>query len=127
MKNTDWHEIDKIPLPDRLEERLSASIDKWETEERLTLSPRHGKKKWTGIAAGIAVAVGIGWYALPKPEKPDVRFSAYDTYTDPVKAKEEIERAVNLIAYNFERGIKQLDKMEAATQKAQKAINKYLN
>ena len=39
MDELNWKELEQIPIPEGLEERLSAKIDEWEKREKKTLSP----------------------------------------------------------------------------------------
>ncbi|MBR5706867.1 MAG: hypothetical protein IKX55_04770 [Bacteroidaceae bacterium] len=63
MDKIDYKELEKIPVPEGLEERLSMQIDMWEKEENSRR--RHSFVLGrilpaTGIAACLAVAVTLG-------------------------------------------------------------------
>ena len=93
MDKIDYKELEKIPVPQDLEERLSMQIDMWEKEENSRR--RHGfvlKRLLpaTGIAACLAVAVALG----------------IKTHNDNIQKTEE---AMDLLFYAFELGSKNTD------------------
>jgi hypothetical protein len=49
-----------------------------------------------------------------------------DTYQDPVQAQQEAERALNLLAYNLNKGMGHLEKAKALSDKTEKTLNKQL-
>jgi hypothetical protein len=49
-----------------------------------------------------------------------------DTYQDPVLAQQEAERALNLLAYNLNKGMGHLEKAKALSDKTEKTLNKQL-
>ena len=93
MDKIDYKEIEKIPVPEGLEERLSMQIDMWEKEENNRR--RHGfvlKRilPATGIAACLAVAVALG----------------IKTHNDNIQKTQE---AMDLLFYAFEQGAQNTD------------------
>ena len=50
-----------------------------------------------------------------------------DTYQDPVMAKQEAERALNLLAMNLNKGMEQLEKVNTISEKAERTLNDQLN
>ena len=78
--------LEQIPIPEGLEERLSAKIDEWETHPQ----------------------------PLPK--------GGEDTYQDPVKAQQEAERALNMLAMNLNKGMGHLEKAKALSEKTEQSF-----
>ena len=154
MEGLNWKELEQIPIPEGLEERLSAKIDEWEKEtlsptlprngegdhpESLSLrskpngSPHHGGDvrrterlfSWLAIAASIVLVFGVGYYFLSHEEP--VNLAEQDTYQDPVVAQQEAEKALNLLAYNLNKGMGQLEKAKAISERTETTLNKQLN
>ena len=121
--------LEQIPIPEGLEERLSAKIDEWEQEEMKQkaqyrrLLPR--SLRYTAIAASVALVFGIGYHYLQLDEP--VNLAEQDTYQDPVLAQQEAERALNLLAANLNKGMGHLEKAKALSDKAENTLNKQLN
>lgn len=118
--------LEQIPIPEGLEERLSKKIDEWEKEEKQTarriLLPR--ALRYTAVAASIALVFGVGFHYLRQNEP--VNFAEQDTYQDPVKAQQEAERALNLLAINLNKGMGHLERAKALSDKAEKTLNEQL-
>ena len=120
--------LEQIPIPEGLEERLSAKIDEWEQEEakqkaqRRRLLPRSLRS--TAVAASVALVFGVGFHYLQQDEPTNL--AELDTYQDPVKAQQEAERALNLLAANLNKGMGQLEKANALSDKAENTLNKQL-
>ena len=120
--------LEQIPIPEGLEERLSAKIDEWEQEEtrhkaqRRRLLPR--SLRYTAIAASIALVFGMGYHYLQQDEP--VNLAEQDTYQDPILAQQEAERALNLLAANLNKGMGHLEKAKALSDKAENTLNKQL-
>ena len=121
--------LKQIPIPEGLEERLSAKIDEWEQEERKQKAQSRSlplrSLRYTAIAASIALVFGTGFHYLRKDEL--VNLAEQDTYHDPVKAQQEAERALNLLAANLNKGMGHLEKAKALSDKAENTLNKQLN
>lgn len=120
--------LEQIPIPEGLEERLSAKIDEWEQEERNQKVQRRrllpSVLRYTAVAASVALVFGVGYHYLQKDEP--VNLAEQDTYQDPVKAQQEAERALNLLAANLNKGMGHLEKAKAQSDKAEKTLNKQL-
>ena len=118
--------LEQIPIPEGLEERLSAKIDQWEREEQKarqhTLMPR--VLRYTAVAASLALVFGVGLHLLNN-DTPSNQ-AEQDTYQDPVLAQQEAERALNLLAYNLNKGMGHLEKAKALSDKTEKTLNKQL-
>jgi hypothetical protein len=120
--------LEQIPIPEGLEERLSAKIDEWEQEER-NQKAQHRRLlpsvlRYTAFAASVALAFGVGYHFLRQDEP--INLAEQDTYQDPVKAQQEAERALNLLAANLNKGMGHLEKAKALSDKAEKTLNKQL-
>ena len=118
--------LEQIPIPEGLEERLSAKIDQWEREEQKarqhTLMPR--VLRYTAVAASLALVFGVGLHLLNNDTPSNL--AEQDTYQDPVLAQQEAERALNLLAYNLNKGMGHLEKAKALSDKTEKTLNKQL-
>lgn len=138
MEGLNWKELDQIPIPEGLEERLSAKIDEWEDREKRKVNgepsvQRSQKSKYlfpsylkvTAIAASVALVFGVGYYFLSHEEP--VNLAEQDTYQDPVVAQQEAEKALNLLAYNLNKGMGQLEKAKAISERTETTLNKQLN
>ncbi len=120
--------LEQIPIPEGLEERLSAKINEWELEETRQkaqyrrLLPR--SLRYTAIAASVALVFGMSYHYLRQDEP--VNLAEQDTYQDPVLAQQEAERALNLLAANLNKGMGHLEKAKALSDKAENTLNKQL-
>jgi hypothetical protein len=148
MDELNWKELEQIPIPEGLEERLSAKIDEWEKtlplpslqgggrisakektgrsgKNSLPVGRVRGGSVWLAIAASIVLVFGVGYYFLSHEEP--VNLAEQDTYQDPVVAQQEAERALNLLAYNLNKGMGQLEKAKAISERTETTLNKQLN
>ena len=121
--------LEQIPIPEGLEERLSAKIDEWEREEKEQQKTRRRRQlpsilRYTAIAASVALVFGVGVHYLRLDEP--VNLAEQDTYQDPVLAQQEAERALNLLAANLNKGMGHLEKAKALSDKAETTLNKQL-
>ena len=77
MDELNWKELEQIPIPEGLEERLEKKIDEWEESEKRKVKSEESKHshlshlrpltsylKVTAIAASIALIFGVGFYFL---------------------------------------------------------------
>ncbi len=129
--------LEQIPIPDGLEERLSKKIDEWEAQQPL---PREGSSeslpsgrleggvRWVAAAACLALVFGVGFHFLQREELPSSRegqgvgFAEQDTYQDPVKAQQEAERALNMLAMNLNKGMGHLERAKALSEKTEQSF-----
>ena len=121
--------LEQIPIPEGLEERLSAKIDEWEREEKEQQKTRRRRQlpsilRYTAIAASVALVFGVGVHYLRLDEP--VNLAEQDPYQDPVLAQQEAERALNLLAANLNKGMGHLEKAKALSDKAENTLNKQL-
>ena len=120
--------LEQIPIPEGLEERLSAKIDEWEKEEkqqtvkRRPLFPK--TLRYTAAAASVALVVGVGIHLLSQEKYQNL--AEQDTYQDPMQAKMEAERALNLLAMNLNKGMGHLEKAKALSDKTEQTLNEQL-
>ena len=128
MDELDYKALEQIPIPEGLEERLSAKIDEWEKEEKQqkaqhrTLLPR--ALRYTAVAASVALVFGVGYHLLSQEQY--VNLAEQDTYQDPLLAKQEAERALTLLAVNLNKGMGHLEKAKALGDKTEKTLNEQL-
>ena len=128
MDELDYKALEQIPIPEGLEARLSAKIDEWEQEEKQqkaqhrVLLPK--ALRYTAIAASFALVFGVGYHLLS--EDSIMNMAEQDTYQDPALAQQEAERALNLLAYNLNKGMGHLEKAKALSDKTEKTLNKQL-
>ena len=129
MDELDYKALEQIPIPEGLEERLSAKIDEWEKEDkqqkaqRRTLLPR--ALRYTAVAASIALVFSVGYHLLNQDKY--MNLAEQDTYQDPLLAQQEAERALTLLAVNLNKGMGHLEKAKALSDKTEKTINEQLN
>lgn len=120
--------LEQIPIPEGLEERLSAKIDEWEKEEKQqkakhrSLFPK--ALRYTAAAASVVLVVGIGIQLLNQEKYQNL--AEQDTYQDPMQAKMEAERALNLLAMNLNKGMGHLEKAKALSDKTEQTLNDQL-
>lgn len=107
-----------VDLPEGLEERLSASIGRWQKEsQRRRPWLRPSIRRWSiGIAASLLIAAGMGIY-LQKAEP-----KQHDTFTNPALAYQETQRALQLFATALQKGEAQMVKAEKTTLKVQQTL-----
>lgn len=111
--------LEQIPIPEGLEERLSAKIDEWEREEK---KPRRriSVLRYVAAAACFALVFGVGYHLMNKNE--NTNLAEQDTYHDPVKAQQEAERALNMLAMNLNKGMGHLEKAKALSDKTERSF-----
>ena len=111
--------LEQIPIPEGLEERLSAKIDEWEREEK---KPRRriNVLRYVAAAACFALVFGVGIHLISKNE--NTNLAEQDTYQDPVKAQQEAERALNMLAMNLNKGMGHLEKAKALSDKTEQSF-----
>lgn len=125
--------LEQIPIPEGLEERLSKKIDEWEAHPQplpkggeTSNTPPRGRWRGVAVAACLALVFGLGVHYLQREELPSSRegqgvaFAEQDTYQDPVKAQQEAERALNMLAANLNKGMGHLERAKALSEKTEK-------
>ena len=129
MDELDYKALEQIPIPEGLEERLSAKIDEWEMEEiqqkaqRRTLLPK--ALRYTAVAASVALVFGVGYHLLNQEKYTNL--AEQDTYQDPLLAQQEAERALTLLAVNLNKGMGHLEKAKALSDETEERLNEQLN
>ena len=116
-------ELEQIPIPEGLEERLSAKIDEWDAASRtVSLHPKHNTRKYIALAASFILVCGIGLYfALAPTNKGTI-----DTYDDPEIACLEAQKALQLLATNLNKGMAQYEAANAKGRQAEEILYKQL-
>ena len=121
--------LEQIPIPEGLEERLSAKIDEWEAKPTTPSIPPRGEAsntpprgRWRGVAAAacFALVFGVGYHLMNQEE--NTNLAEQDTYKDPVKAQQEAERALNMLAMNLNKGMGHLEKAKALSDKTEQSF-----
>ena len=122
--------LEQIPIPEGLEERLSKKIDEWEAKQPLPQPlPREGSSKslplgrlvrYVAAAACFALVFGVGFHLMNQEE--NTNLAEQDTYQDPVKAQQEAERALNMLAMNLNKGMGHLEKAKALSEKTEQSF-----
>ena len=129
MDTLNYEALERIPIPEGLEERLSAKIDEWEQEETKQKAQRRrllpSALRYMAVAASVALVLGVGLHLMRQDK--EVGLAEQDTYQDPLLAQQEAERALNLLAYNLNKGMGHLEKAKALSEKTEKSLNKQLN
>ena len=136
MDELNYEALERIPIPEGLEERLSAKIDEWDQEETKQKTQRRrlpSALRYMAVAASVALVLGVGLHLMRQDEElPSSRegqgwaLAEQDTYQDPLLAQQEAERALNLLAYNLNKGMGHLEKAKALSDKTEKSLNKQL-
>ena len=118
--------LEQIPIPEGLEERLSAKIDEWGAQQPLL---REGSSKslplgrlvrYVAAAACFALVIGVGYHLMNQEE--NTNLAEQDTYQDPVKAQQEAERALNMLAMNLNKGMGHLERAKALSDKTEQSF-----
>ena len=129
MDELNYEALERIPIPEGLEERLSAKIDEWEQEETKQKAQRRrllpSALRYMAVAASVALVLGVGLHLMRQDK--ETNLAEQDTYQDPLLAQQEAERALNLLAYNLNKGMGHLEKAKALSDKTEKSLNKQLN
>lgn len=130
MDQLNLKQLEQIPIPEGLTERLSTKIDQWEQEEKQQQRAQHRKLyvrmlRPAAIAACMALVFGVGYHLLSQDEYQNL--AEQDTYQDPVKAQQEAQRALTLLAVNLNRGMGHLEKAKALSDKTERTLNEQLN
>jgi len=126
--------LEQIPIPEGLEERLSKKIDEWGAHPQPL--PKGGESVASPLrrvvryvaAASIALVCGVGFHYLQREELPSsqerqgVTLAEQDTYQDPIKAQQEAERALNMLAMNLNKGMGHLEKAKALSDKTEQSF-----
>jgi negative regulator of sigma E activity len=128
MDALNYEALERIPIPEGLEERLSAKIDEWEQEETKQKAQRRrllpSALRYMAVAASVALVLGVGLHLMRQDK--ETGLAEQDTYQDPMLAQQEAERALNLLAYNLNKGMGHLEKVKALSDKTEKSFNKQL-
>ena len=130
MDELNFEALEKIPIPEGLEERLSKKIDEWEQEEKKEKAvtrrlPLPNILRYAAAAACVVLVFGVGYHILSQDKYTNL--AEQDTYQDPMVAQQEAERALMLLASNLNKGMGQLEKAKALSDKAEKTLNEQLN
>ena len=129
MDELNFEVLEKIPIPEGLEERLSKKIDEWEQEEKKEKAvtrrlPLPNILRYAAAAACVVLVFGVGYHILSQDKYTNL--AEQDTYQDPMVAQQEAERALMLLASNLNKGMGQLEKAKALSDKAENTLNKQL-
>jgi hypothetical protein len=130
MDELDYKALEQIPIPEGLEERLSAKIDEWEKKEKKQQkAKRHTLRpnilRYAAAAASIVLVIGVGYHLLSQDKY--MNLAEQDTYQDPMLAQQEAERALTLLAVNLNKGMGHMEKAKALSEKTEKTLNEQLN
>ena len=126
MDKLNWKELEQIPVPQGVEERLSAKIDEWALAEQVKKQPRWAVRKVVrdlSVAASLVLCLGIGWYSLQEREPENVALQ--DSYQNPEEAYAEAEKALNLLAYNLNKGMSHLRLAEISNKEYWTQMEEY--
>jgi hypothetical protein len=78
-----------------------------------------GVVRWVA-AACFALVFGVGFHLMNQEE--NTNLAEQDTYQDPVKAQQEAERALNMLAMNLNKGMGHLEKAKALSDKTEQSF-----
>ena len=123
MDELNIKELERIPIPEGLEERLSAKIDEWDAKT-LPLAGSNRRFVWRGLglAASFILVCGIGLYLALSPSNK----GSIDTYDDPEIACVEAQKALQLLATNLNKGMAQYEAVNVKGRQAEEILNKQL-
>ncbi len=124
MDKIDWNELERIPIPEGLEERLSNCIDEWAEQEKPRMVSVWMRR--VAVAACLAIVFGLGGYYYERSVSESENIALQDTFDNPEQAGKEVAKALNLLAYNLDRGVRQLERINAVTGSSEPAVNKVL-
>lgn len=113
---SDAAERQEIQIPEGMEQRLSALVDRLEAEEQEARMRRHNRRtlsyrsRWAAGLAVAAVASGLAFIVLtPRGGGHVIEVN------DPEDARIQTERALNLLATTLNKGVKGMEKAEKET------------
>lgn len=113
---SDAAERQEIQIPEGMEQRLSALVDRLEAEEQEARKRRHNRRtrsnasRWAAGLAVAAVAAGLAFIVLtPRGGGRVIEVN------DPEEARIQTERALNLLATTLNKGVKGMEKAEKET------------
>ncbi len=109
MDEMNWKDLEQIPVPEGLEQRICARIDAWEAEERARKRSSMHRGRWAAAAACLVIAFGVG-----------LQIKA-------INARRETEKAITQLAYNLSKGVQKLEEARAVSEKAEHTWEKILN
>ena len=76
--------------------------------------------RYVAAAACFALVFGVGYHLMNQEE--NTSLAEKDTYQDPVKAQQEAERALNMLAMNLNKGMGHLEKAKALSDKTEQSF-----
>ncbi len=101
----------EIPVPEGLEQRLSALIDKLEaTEQARQQRRRHTRSLWSVGLATAAIFAAAAFLLLAPPHS-----SRIHEIDDPEEARQQTERALKLLSTTFAKGVAGVEQAEHTT------------
>lgn len=117
-----------VRIPKGLESRLETLIDDLDAAEQDRKVRRLPLWKWaTGIAASLAILASLGIYFNRPADTPYyISEEVQSTITDPDEAYEITAQALTLVSMNLNKGLSQLQQVEANLERTNKIINKSL-
>ena len=119
--------LEQIPIPDGLDELtwdLIAGLPEDVAAGLVSILPK--VLRYTAAAASVVLVVGVGIHLLNQDRNVNMNLVQQDTYQDPVRARQEADRALNLLAYNLNKGMGQLEKAKALSDKTKQSFNEKL-
>lgn len=126
INDINLNELEQIPIPEGLEARLSAKIDEWEQAERKPRRTTPHTPLRYAAAAAVALLFIVGYPFLRSAEDGSAP-SPRDTFHDPLLARQEAERSLNLLATNINKGMEMLERTQAISDRTEQTVNKQLN
>ena len=76
--------------------------------------------RYVAAAACFALVFGVGYHLMNQEE--NTSLAEQDTYQDPIKAQQEAERALNMLAMNLNKGMGHLEKAKALSEKTEQSF-----
>lgn len=112
---------DNIRIPDDLEGKLSTLIDQLEADEQAAQKQRRGLWIKVGsIAASLAIICSVALRLNPVPVEEQMIDQAYTEE----ELAQEAQKALHLFAYNFNKGMRQVEHANHEIIKANQLVEK---
>ena len=116
---------EEIVIPEGLESRLEALIDRL-AEQETQIKRRRLWFYTSGIAAAIAVLLSLSVY-FHTQSRNNLQFSATHTIENPEIAYLEAQKALKKVSLNFNKGMNQLAMVSGKVDKTNQILDKTFN
>lgn len=121
--------MEEIPVPAGLEERLSCLIDRKDEEAPHFLRRNRVRRNWrwvVGIAATFLLLTVIGW-GVSTMDKQTVPPTPLDTFSDPQEAYQVLQATLSEMSSNWRAGLEQMQEVQLQMNVVQKEVKQELS